>query len=85
VTRSRDLGALGSAVGSEAGDWYARRMYIEGDAAYKFHLEHYGHPSKVGFKDVIPLFKAEKWTPSIDGSVCERRREIFREHGRASR
>jgi alpha-L-fucosidase len=47
----------------EAGDWYARRMYIEGDAAYKFHLEHYGHPSKIGFKDVIPMFKAEKWDP----------------------
>ena len=37
--------------------------YIEGDPAYKVHLEHYGHPSKVGFKDVIPLFKAEKWDP----------------------
>ncbi|HTB12714.1 MAG TPA: alpha-L-fucosidase [Bryobacteraceae bacterium] len=47
----------------EAGDWYARNMYMEGSAQYKFHLEHYGHPSKVGFKDVIPWFKAEKWDP----------------------
>ncbi len=47
----------------EAGDWYARNMYIEGGAQYKFHLEHYGHPSKVGFKDIIPLFKAEQWDP----------------------
>ena len=48
---------------TEAGDWYARNMYMEGSAQYKFHLEHYGHPSKVGFKDVIPTFKAEKWEP----------------------
>ena len=47
----------------EAGDWYARRMYIEGDPLYQFHLEHYGHPSKVGFKDVIDTFKADKWDP----------------------
>src|SRR6266851_2350113 len=47
----------------ESGDWYARNMYLEGSAQYKFHLEHYGHPSKVGFKDVIATFKAEKWDP----------------------
>jgi alpha-L-fucosidase len=26
------------------GDWYARRMYQEKDPAYKYHVEHYGHP-----------------------------------------
>jgi alpha-L-fucosidase len=45
------------------GDWYARRMYIEKDDAYKYHLEHYGHPSVFGYKDIIPLWKAEKWDP----------------------
>jgi len=45
------------------GDWYARRMYQEKDPAYKYHLEHYGHPSEFGFKDIIPLWKAEKWDP----------------------
>jgi alpha-L-fucosidase len=33
----------------EAGDWYARNMYMEGSPQYKHHLETYGHPSKVGF------------------------------------
>ncbi len=47
----------------EDGDWYARNMYMEGSAQYKFHVEHYGHPSKVGFKDVIETFKADKWDP----------------------
>lgn len=45
------------------GDWMARTLYIEGSNEYKYHKEHYGHPSTVGFKDIIPLFKAEKWNP----------------------
>lgn len=48
---------------AEDGDWYARNMYIEGSEQYKFHVEHYGHPSKVGFKDVITTFKADRWDP----------------------
>ena len=46
-----------------SGDWMAREMYIEGSHAYKYHKEHYGHPSEFGFKDILPLFKAEKWDP----------------------
>ena len=46
-----------------SGDWMARGMYIEGNGQYKYHLEHYGHPSEFGFKDILPLFKAEKWDP----------------------
>jgi len=45
------------------GDWYARRMYQEKDTAYKFHVANYGHPSEFGYKDIIPLWKAEKWDP----------------------
>jgi alpha-L-fucosidase len=45
------------------GDWYARNLYIQGSSQNKFHVDHYGHPSKFGFKDVIPLWKAEKWEP----------------------
>jgi alpha-L-fucosidase len=47
----------------EQGDWYAHRLYDPKDSAYKYHLAHYGHPSKFGFKDVIPLWKAENWDP----------------------
>ena len=36
----------------EFGDWYAQRMYIEGNPTYKYHLENYGHPSKFGYKDI---------------------------------
>src|SRR5579863_2287996 len=34
---------------AEAGDWYARNMYIQTEWQYKRHLEQYGHPSKFGF------------------------------------
>ena len=47
----------------EMGDWYAQRMYKPGDQKYKHHLETYGHPSEHGYKDIIPLWKAEKWDP----------------------
>src|SRR5207248_733511 len=35
------------------GDWYARNMYIQGTRQYNYHVEHFGHPSKFGYKDVI--------------------------------
>jgi alpha-L-fucosidase len=47
----------------EDGDWYARNMYMEGSPQYTFHVQHYGHPSKTGFKDVIAKFKADRWDP----------------------
>ncbi|HTL69616.1 MAG TPA: alpha-L-fucosidase [Lacunisphaera sp.] len=47
----------------EHGDWYAREMYGEGSSDYQFHVAHFGHPSKFGFKDVIHAWKAEHWDP----------------------
>jgi alpha-L-fucosidase len=45
------------------GDWYARKMYQQGSADYQDHLARFGHPSTNGWKDIIPLWKAEKWDP----------------------
>jgi alpha-L-fucosidase len=41
-------------------EWYPRNMYHPGDGAYKYFQQHFaqGDPSK-GYKDLIPLFKAE--------------------------
>ena len=47
----------------EQGDWYARGMYEEGSRQNKYHVETYGHPSKIGFKDICNMWKAEKWDP----------------------
>jgi alpha-L-fucosidase len=38
-------------------------MYEQGSPKNKWHIEHYGHPSKAGFKEVINDWKAEKWDP----------------------
>lgn len=46
-----------------SGDWMARSMYLEDSYEYNYHVEHYGHPSEFGFKDILPLFKAENWDP----------------------
>ncbi|MFC0775134.1 alpha-L-fucosidase [Terrimonas alba] len=45
------------------GDWYGRFMYRQGSRQYNWHAEHYGHPSKAGFKEVFNSWKAEKWDP----------------------
>src|ERR1700746_562852 len=45
----------------EAGDWYARNMYIQGQRQYDYLVTTYGHPSKFGYKDLIPLWKGEKF------------------------
>jgi alpha-L-fucosidase len=45
------------------GDWYARHLYVEGHDQYRHHWRVYGHPSKVGYKDIVPLWKAEKFDP----------------------
>jgi alpha-L-fucosidase len=45
------------------GDWYARKMYQQNQSDYTNHLERWGHPSTNGWKDIIPLWKAEKWDP----------------------
>ena len=47
----------------EQGDWYARQMYFQGNGDYDYQVAHYGHPSKVGFKDIDRLWHAERWDP----------------------
>jgi alpha-L-fucosidase len=47
----------------EMGDWYARRMYIQGNWQYDHHVKHYGHPTKVGFMEIQNRWKAENWDP----------------------
>jgi len=49
---------------AEHGEWYARNMYIEGSQAYRHHVKTYGHPSKFGYKDFIPMWKAENFGPN---------------------
>ena len=44
-------------------EWYARRMYTVGSDVYNHHLRTYGPQKEFGYKDFIPLFKAELFDP----------------------
>ena len=46
-------------------DWYARNMYIEGDAAFAHHRATYGNQKDFGYKDFIPQFTMEKFDPAL--------------------
>jgi len=48
---------------AEDGDWYARNIYIQDSPQYKFHVEHFGHPSKVGHKDICRMWKGDQFDP----------------------
>ncbi|HVW74880.1 MAG TPA: alpha-L-fucosidase [Rhizomicrobium sp.] len=47
----------------EAGDWYARNMYLQGQKQYDHHLKNYGHPADTGFMEMNNRWKAENWKP----------------------
>ena len=59
------------AFGSE---WYSRNMYIQGSPEYEHHVKTYGHPTDFGYKDFIPMFKAERFEP-------EKWAELFKKAG----
>ncbi len=60
------------AFGSE---WYPRQMYIDtkrrGDNFFEHHIKTYGPQSEFGYKDFIPMFKAEKFDPHAWAELFE--------------
>lgn len=61
------------AFGSE---WYSRNMYIAGTKEYEHHIQTYGKHAEFGYKDFIPMFRAEKFLP-------EKWAELFKRAGAA--
>ena len=45
-------------------EWYSRNMYVRSSPIYTYHRNVWGPQSKFGYKDFIPLFKAEKFQPA---------------------
>lgn len=45
-------------------EWYSRNMYIEGTPEFTHHVATYGKQSEFGYKDFIPMFRAEKFDPA---------------------
>ncbi len=57
------------AFGSE---WYPRNMYQKDSEVYKHHIEKYGPHTEFGYKDFIPMFKAEKFNAEEWVSLFEK-------------
>jgi alpha-L-fucosidase len=45
-------------------EWYPRNMYERGSEVYKHHIASYGTQDKFGYKDFVPMFKAEHFDPA---------------------
>jgi alpha-L-fucosidase len=55
---------FGPQAAGQSGDWYARRMYLQGQLAYNNHLRDFGHPSEVGYKDLLKDWNPTKLDPA---------------------
>ena len=51
------------AVPAFGNEWYPRNMYRQESPAFEHHRKTWGPQSRFGYKDFIPMFKAEKWDP----------------------
>ncbi|MGE7136088.1 alpha-L-fucosidase [Luteibacter sp. NPDC031894] len=59
------------AFGSE---WYSRNMYKQGTKEFAHHVATYGPQCRFGYKDFVPMFKAERFDPDAWAA-------LFREAG----
>ena len=50
-------------VPAHASEWYVRYMYGGNAGVMQWHTEHYGPPTKFGYKDFLPMYTAAKWDP----------------------
>jgi len=55
---------FGPQSAGESGDWYARKLYSPGMLAYKNHLKKFGHPSEVGYKEILRDWNPTKLDPA---------------------
>jgi len=62
------------AVPAYGSEWYPRHMYRQKRREFEYHKATWGDQSKFGYKDFVPMFKAEKWDP-------QKWAELFRKSG----
>jgi alpha-L-fucosidase len=55
-------------------EWYPRNMYLQGAPEFEYHVRKYGPHDQFGYKDFVPLFKAE----NFDATAWAR---LFKEAG----
>lgn len=52
-------------------EWYPRNMYMQGSPEYEHHIAAYGKHAGFGYKDFIPMFRAEKFDPDAWAELFE--------------
>jgi alpha-L-fucosidase len=62
---------FGAQSAGQSGDWYAKRLYLQDgrpNGKYKHHhenhLKNYGHPSEMGYKDLLRTWNPDKLDPA---------------------
>ncbi len=55
---------FGPQAAGQSGDWYARKLYMPGQPAYANHIRDFGHPSEVGYKDLLKDWNPRKLDPA---------------------
>jgi alpha-L-fucosidase len=62
---------FGPQSAGESGDWYARNLYKPEKKAYQNHLKRFGHPSEVGYKEVLRDWNPTKLDPAALTKIYE--------------
>ena len=57
-------------------EWYPRNMYIKDSPEYAHHLAVYGAHKDFGYKDFVPLFRAERFDPAAWAASSGRRADM---------
>jgi len=52
--------------------WYGMNMYREDDPAFEYHRKRFGNQNSFGYKDVIPLFEAERFDAEAWATLFEK-------------
>jgi len=50
-------------VPAHASEWYVRYMYGGNAGVMQWHTDHFGPPTKFGYKDFLPMYTMAKWDP----------------------
>lgn len=58
-------------------EWYAHNMYKKDTPEFKYHIENFGTHDRFGYKDFIPMFKAEKFNPEEWAEIFKESRAKF--------
>lgn len=53
-------------------EWYSRMMYVQGSKEFEHHVKTYGPQKDFGYKDFIPMFKAEKFDADFWAETFEK-------------